>query len=78
MPPHNWVVFWSFGYHEFEGPLCGAYLMLDYTLHSLIQNKQYVVEFSGLCDPTLDKSTFYVAIPQVLWLLLYYISESFH
>jgi len=24
MPPHNWVVFWSFGYYEFECPLWGA------------------------------------------------------
>ena len=54
------------------------YLMLDYTLHSLIKNTQCVVEFSGLCDPASDKSTVSVAIPQVLWLLSYYISESFH
>jgi len=39
--------------------------MLDYTLRSLIENKQYVVVFGGLCDSTFDKSTFYVAIPQV-------------
>jgi predicted transposase YdaD len=39
------------------------YLMLAYTLRSLIQNKQHVVESGGLCDPRFDKSAFYVAIP---------------
>jgi hypothetical protein len=27
MPPHNWVVFWPFGYYEFECPVQGACLI---------------------------------------------------